>query len=105
MVSYSLGQRMQEFGIRMALGASCRDVQRRVMARTVALTLAGITLGMIGALALSKALASLLYGVRPTDPLTFAAMALLLAVVALAAGYAPARRASRIDLASVLRSA
>ena len=104
-VSYSVGQRMQEFGIRMALGASNSDVLFRVMSKTLLLTLAGVLLGLLGSLALSKAIGSLLYGITPTDPITFAAMALVLSGVALAAGYVPARRAARVDLASVLRSA
>jgi predicted permease len=104
-VSYSVGQRMQEFGIRMALGASNSDVLLRVMSKTLLLTLAGVLLGLLGSLALSKAIGSLLYGITPTDPITFAAMALVLSGVALAAGYVPARRAARVDLASVLRSA
>lgn len=103
-ISYSVGQRMQEFGIRMALGASAADVLARVMLKTLGLTLAGIGLGLLGSVALSKAIASLLYGVTSTDAVTFLAMALVLTVVALIAGYVPARRAARLDLASVLRS-
>ena len=103
-VSYSVGQRMQEFGIRMALGASGGRVLGGVMARTLALTLAGIAIGLLGSLALSKAIGSLLYGVTATDPVTFTAMAVVLTLVALVAGYLPARRAARLDLASVLRS-
>jgi ABC-type antimicrobial peptide transport system permease subunit len=103
-VSYSVGQRMQEFGIRMAMGASGGRVLAGVMARTLALTLAGIAIGLLGSLALSKAIGSLLYGVTATDPVTFVAMAVVLTLVALVAGYLPARRAARLDLASVLRS-
>jgi putative ABC transport system permease protein len=103
-VSYSVGQRMQEFGIRMALGASAADVLSRVMMKTLGLTLAGITIGLLGSLALSKAIRSLLYGVTATDPITFIGMALVLSGVALVAAYIPARRAAGVDLASVLRS-
>jgi ABC-type antimicrobial peptide transport system permease subunit len=104
-VSYSVGQRMHEFGIRMALGASGADVVRRVMMKTLALTATGIVIGLCGSLAVSKALSALLYGIESTDVVTFAAMATVLTGVALVAGYVPARRATRIDLASVLRGA
>jgi predicted permease len=103
-ISYSVGQRIQEFGIRMALGASAGNMVGGVMKHTLGLTLAGIALGLVGSLALSRVIATMLYGVRPTDPVSFAAMALVLTLVALVAGYVPARRAARIDLASVLRS-
>jgi predicted permease len=103
-VSYSVGQRMQEFGIRMALGASNSDVLFRVMTKTLLLTFTGVALGLLGSLVLSKAISSLLFGITATDPITFGGMALALSVVALIAGYVPARRASRVELASVLRS-
>jgi ABC-type antimicrobial peptide transport system permease subunit len=95
---------MQEFGIRMALGASNSDVLFRVMTKTLLLTFAGVVLGLLGSLALSRAIGSLLYGVTSTDPVTFGTMAFVLSAVALVAGYVPARRAARVDLASVLRS-
>jgi predicted permease len=104
-VSYSVGQRLQEFGIRMALGASPASVVAGVVMRTLMLTLAGIAIGLIGSLALSRAIASLLYGVASTDPMTFAAMAVVLTLVALIASYVPARRALGVELAHVLRSA
>jgi predicted permease len=104
-VAYSVRQRQQEFGIRMALGASGPRVQASVLGRTLALALAGVAIGAAGALALGRAVASLLYGVQPTDPATFAAVAALLTAVAVLAAYVPARRASRVDLAEVLRSA
>ena len=104
-VSYSVSQRMPEFGIRMALGASPAEVRRRLLARTLTLTGAGVAMGAAGSLALSGLLASLLYGIEPTDPLTFFGVALLLTIVALLAAFVPAWRASRADLASVLRSA
>jgi len=104
-VSCSVSQRMPEFGIRMALGATPADVRSRLLARTLALTGAGVLLGAAGSLALSGVLSSLLFGIEPTDPLTFLGVALLLTTVALAAAFVPAWRASRADLASVLRSA
>ena len=104
-VSYSVNQRTQEIGIRMALGASAADVRRRVLAKTLALASIGIVIGVAGSFVVSRLIASLLYGVAPTDPLTFAVMMLVLTLIALLAGYLPARRASRIDPMSVLRSA
>jgi ABC-type antimicrobial peptide transport system permease subunit len=104
-VAYSVRQRQQEFGIRMALGASGPRVLASVLGRTLALALAGVAIGAAGALALGRAVASLLYGVQPRDPATFAAVAALLTAVAVLAAYVPARRASRVDLAEVLRSA
>jgi putative ABC transport system permease protein len=103
-VSYSVGQRRQELGIRMALGASAGHVLARVLAGTLALTAAGIALGLAGALALSRLLGSLLYAVPPSDPATLAGMALVLTAASLAAAAIPALRATRIDIAQVLRS-
>ena len=102
-VSYSVSQRAQEIGIRMALGASPGGVQARVVGGTLALAAAGVTAGVAGALALSKLLASLLYGVTPTDPLTFASTVALLLALAALASYLPARRASQVDPIRVLR--
>ena len=104
-VSYSVSQRAQEIGIRMALGASASHVQRRIVVETLALTAVGILIGTIASLGLSRLMASLLYDVSPTDPLTFVAMMLLLTVISALAGHLPARRASRIDPMSVLGSA
>jgi ABC-type antimicrobial peptide transport system permease subunit len=87
----------------MALGASAGDVLKLVMLRGMLLTGVGLAVGVAGAFALTRVLASLLFGVKPTDPLTFAAVSLLLAIVALAAGYIPARRATRIDPVVALR--
>jgi predicted permease len=103
-VSYSVGQRLQEFGIRMALGASPADVLLRVVSRMLALTLGGIAIGLVGSLLLSGAIRSLLSGVTSTDPVTFSVMALVLTLVALLASYIPARRAIRVELATVLRN-
>jgi ABC-type antimicrobial peptide transport system permease subunit len=102
-ISYSVTRQTQEIGIRMALGASTGRVQLGVIARTMRLVLAGITVGTIAALAVAKWIAALLFGTETTDPATFAGMILLLSAVAFIAGYIPARRASRIDPMMALR--
>jgi putative ABC transport system permease protein len=102
-MSYTVGQRTQEIGVRMALGAQPRDMLALILGRGAWLALAGITIGVLGALALTRFLSSLLFGVAPKDPLTFAAVALLLFAVALAACYFPARRAMRVDPMVALR--
>jgi predicted permease len=102
-ISYSVTRQTQEIGIRMALGASTERVQLGVIARTMRLVLAGITVGTIAALAVAKWIAALLFGTETTDPATFAGMILLLSAVAFIAGYIPARRASRIDPMMALR--
>ena len=102
-IAYGVTQRTQEFGIRIALGAERRDVLRLVLGQGARLALLGIGLGAIFALMLSQFLATLLYGISPTDPLTFVGVALLLAFVALAACYVPARRATRVDPIEALR--
>jgi predicted permease len=103
-ISYSVTRQTQEIGIRMALGATAFQVQRGVIARALRLALAGVTLGTIGSFVAAKWIASLLFGTRPTDPATFAGIVVLLCVVALFAGYLPARRASRIDPMIALRT-
>jgi putative ABC transport system permease protein len=103
-MAQSVAQRTQEIGIRIALGAGARDVLALVLGRTAVLTVAGILVGGAAALALTRLLGALLYGVEPGDPVTFAAVALLLGVIALAAGYFPARRATRVDAIAALRA-
>jgi putative ABC transport system permease protein len=104
LISYSVNQRTQEIGIRMALGASARDVQSRIIRQTLGLAAIGMTLGTLASGAMVQSASSLLFGVTPRDPVTFAGMSLMLIVVALTAGYLPARRASRIDPMVALRT-
>jgi predicted permease len=103
-ISYSVMQRTQEIGIRMALGATTGEVQLRVIGRTLRLTLIGIAAGSIASLVVARAIAALLFGTSSSDPVTFAVVILMLAVVALFAGYLPARRASHIDPMVALRN-
>ena len=103
-ISYSVTQRTQEIGVRMALGATIGQVQRDVILKTLRLALMGIALGTIASLLASKAIAALLFGVAPTDLIAFAGTVLLLEIVAVLAGYIPARRASRISPMVALRS-
>ncbi len=103
-ISYSVSQRVQEIGIRMALGASATDLQSGILLRTLGLAALGLALGMAASRALTRALESLLFGVTPGDPFTFIGIAALLLAVAAVAGYVPARRASRIDPMVALRT-
>jgi putative ABC transport system permease protein len=103
LIAYSVTQRTQELGIRIALGAQRRDVLRLVLGQGARLTLLGVTLGLLAALAISRLLASMLFGVSATDPLTFAGVVALLATVALLASFIPARRATRVDPIVALR--
>ena len=102
-VSYSVSRRVHEIGIRMALGAERRDVMRLVVGQGMAMALIGIGAGLFATLGLTRFLASMLYGVRPTDPLTILAGALVLAAVSLLACYIPARRAMKVDPMVALR--
>jgi predicted permease len=103
-ISYSVSQRVQEIGIRMALGASAIDVQGRIVLRTLGLAALGLAFGMAASRVLSIAVGSLLFGVASGDPVTFMAAAALLVAAAGAAGYVPAWRGSRIDPMIALRS-
>jgi predicted permease len=103
-ISYSVTRQTQEIGIRMALGATVVNVQLRVIAKTLRLALIGIVLGAIASFAVARAITSLLFAVQPNDPPTFTSTILLLTVVAIVAGYVPARRASRINPMTALRN-
>ena len=103
-ISFSVSQRVQEIGIRMALGASATDLQRGIVLRTLGLAAVGLGLGMAGSRVLSSALGSLLFGITTGDPVTFIEVGTLLIAVAAIAGYIPAWKASRIDPMVALRS-
>lgn len=102
-LSYSVRQRTHEIGIRLAMGAQRQDVLRLVVGQGFRLVVIGLAVGIAGALALTRFVASLLFEVRPADPLTFAAVSVLLATIALLAAYIPARRAAKVDPIVALR--
>jgi ABC-type antimicrobial peptide transport system permease subunit len=102
-VSYSVSSRIREIGIRMALGAQVSDVLRVMMKQGIILTAIGTVVGLAAAFVLTRFLSSLLYNVSATDPLIFAAVAILLLAVSLIACYVPARRALRVDPMHSLR--
>jgi putative ABC transport system permease protein len=102
-MAYMVSQRSNEIGLRMALGASPADVWRLVLRQGMLLTGAGLALGLAGAVAATRLLTSVLFEVKPSDPMTYAAVAALLAAVALAASYIPAHRASKVDPLVALR--
>ena len=102
-VSYTVTQRTREIGVRVALGARPRDVSRLVVGQGIAVTLGGVVVGVLAALGLTRYLGSLLFGVKSSDPVTFAAAVVLLLVIAVLASYLPARRAARVDPMVALR--
>jgi putative ABC transport system permease protein len=103
-MSYAVVQRSREIGIRVALGAHPAHLRRMVLGQALLLAVAGVGLGLLGSLALSRAIAGLLFDLSPTDPATLAGVALLLTAIALLASYLPARRATRVDPLTALRS-
>jgi predicted permease len=102
-LSYMVAQRSHEMGIRMALGASPGDVQRLIMGQSLSLTMTGVIVGLAGALALTGLMTSLLFNVKPSDPVTLILVAVFLSAVALAASFVPARRATQVDPMHALR--
>jgi len=102
-MAYVVSQRTREFGVRMALGAQAGDVLKLVMSQGLLLAALGLGVGLLGALVVTRLLTSFLYGVNPFDPAVFAGVAALLALVALAACYLPARKATRVDPMITLR--
>jgi len=102
-LSYLVGERRREIGVRLALGAEGRDVLRAIVSRGLRLATVGTVIGVVGALALTRLMASVLYEVEPNDPLTFGGAVVVLMFVALLASALPARRAARTDPAVALR--
>jgi len=97
LVSYAVAQRTREIGVRMALGARSGDVLRLVMGQGMKLALAGVALGLVASVALTRTIQSLLFGVSTIDPVTFAALPLLVMLIGMLACWIPARRATRVD--------
>jgi ABC-type antimicrobial peptide transport system permease subunit len=103
-MAYLVAQGTRELGIRLALGASPANLRALVVRQGMAVAIVGVALGLAGAFALTRFMRALLFGVRETDPLTFAAIGTMLALIALVASYVPARRASRVDPIVSLRT-
>jgi ABC-type antimicrobial peptide transport system permease subunit len=102
-MSYSVTQRTHELGIRMALGADKPEILKLILCQCLGITLVGVAAGLLIALAVTRVIAAVLYGVKPTDAATFGGAPLLLTAVALLASYLPARRATRVDPMVALR--
>ena len=102
-MSYAVDQRMQEIGIRMALGADQRKIMSMVLGQGLRLAVVGTALGLAGAYGLTRLLANFLFGVKPSDPLTFSIVAVILIVVTLLAAFVPTKKAMRVDPVLALR--
>ena len=102
-VSYAAAQRTHEIGIRMALGAEPKDILKMVLRQSIGVVAVGLAIGLAAAFVVTRAIANLIVGVKPTDPLTFATVILLLSAIALVACWIPARRATRISPLTALR--
>jgi ABC-type antimicrobial peptide transport system permease subunit len=102
-ISYIVSQRLREFGIRLAIGAERTHIQRMVVGQGLKVAAIGVAVGLVGGLALTRLMQALLFGVSATDPLTFAAVSVVLLGVSAFAAYLPARRASSVDPATALR--
>ncbi|HJU65420.1 MAG TPA: FtsX-like permease family protein, partial [Gemmatimonadaceae bacterium] len=103
-IAYLVAQRTHEIGVRMALGASSARVTRMVLGESLTIAGVGIAAGLIGAFLLTRLLSSLLFGVQPTDPVTFTAVAVLLAAIAMLASLVPAMRAARLEPVIAMRA-